>query len=126
MSTDYGALMKRLVADAIKNKMGGLTKTVTFRFFVSAGTYDPDTDSVTPVYEDVSDVVVVAAKPTFDDVTQRNVVFSDMKLLVPGTSIPKEPQTDTDMVIVNNEEWQVRKTVGVPGESLYLVFIHRT
>lgn len=123
---DYGDLLKRLVADAIQNKVQGLNKKVTFRFFVSAGQYDPETDSEAAVFNDVPDVVVIAAKPTFEDVTKRNVVFTDMKLLVPGTAIPKEPQTDTDAVIVDGEEWQVRKTVGVPGGSLYIVFIHRT
>jgi hypothetical protein len=122
---DYGALTRKLVEDAMR-KLPGLTKTITVHYFVSDGGYNAETDSNSPVYEDVSGVVCVAAKPVFADIEKHNVVFTDLKLIIPGKYLPREPQTETDQVTINGERWHVRKCVGVPGESVYLVYVHRT
>ncbi len=129
---DFGALTQNLVADAIKNKLPGLTKTVVLHYFVSDGGYDPETDSNSPVYDDVPDVVCVAAKPTFQDVQDHGAVFTDTKLIIPGKFVPKELQPETDKVSIIDkftqaaETWEVRKCVGVPGDSVFIVFVNRT
>jgi hypothetical protein len=119
---DYAALTQRLVFDAIKNKTKGLNKKVTFHFYVSEGEYDPESDTKAPVYKDVPDVVVIAAKPGFEDVKDSPIVRTDVKLLVPGLAIPQEPQVDVDKVTMNGALWDVKECIGVPGESLYIVF----
>jgi hypothetical protein len=123
---DYAALTQKLVADAIGNKLPGLTKTVTLHYFVSDGGYDAESDSNSPVYNDVTGVVCIAAKPTFADVQDHGAVFTDTKLVIPGTSMPAELQVETDKVTLDGKEWQVRKCVGVPGRSVFLVFVLRT
>jgi hypothetical protein len=89
---DYGELTKKLVADAIKNKLPGLTKTMTLHYFVSDGGYNAESDSNSPVYNDVPDVVCIAAKPTFADVQDHGAVFTDTKLIIPGKFMPAELQ----------------------------------
>lgn len=122
-------IIKQQVSNAFTNILGpgGLTESVTLRYFVSDGVYDVDTDTTTPVYNDVEEVLAVVAKPGFDDVKDHKVVFTDAKLIIPGPFLPSEPQVDTDKVIrANGEEWDIRKVVGVPGNSVWLVFIYRT
>ena len=123
---DYGALARRLVANAINTQLPGLTKEIVVRFYVSEGTYDPETDTTTPVYDDTDPFKVVAAKPTFEDVSDQSVNRNDTKLLVPGLSVPKSPRNDVDKVTMDGTEWNIRKVIGVPGDPLYLVFVHQT
>lgn len=122
---DYGELTRKLVADAIVNKLPGLTKTVTFHYWQSNGTYDEETDTTSAVYTDVPGIVCVGAKPTMADVEQRNAVFTDIKLIVPGTSLEISPRTDVDRVTIDGKLWNVRKCVEVPGKSVYLVFCNQ-
>jgi hypothetical protein len=128
---DYGALITNLVADAIGNKLPGLTKTVVLHYFVSDGGYNAETDSNSPVYNDVPGVVCIAAKPTFQDTQDHGAVFADTKLIVPGKFMPAELQPETDKITIINragvaEEWNVKKCVGVPGDGVFLVFVNRT
>jgi len=122
-------IIKQQVVNAFNNtlKPGGLTEDVTFKYYVSEGVYDVDADTKVPVYNDVTDVTVVKAKPSFDDTKGGEVIFTDAKLIIPGPFLPSEPQADTDKVILaNGEEWDIRKVIGVPGQGVWLVFIYRT
>lgn len=122
-------IIKQQVSNAFTNILapGGLTESVTVRYFVSEGVFDVEADTAEPVYNDVNDVVVVVTKPSFDDVKDHKVVFTDAKLVIPGPFLPAEPEVDTDKVIrANGEEWDIRKVVGVPGGGVWLVFIFRT
>jgi hypothetical protein len=119
---DYGDLARRLVMDAITKKVKGLNKKVTFHLYVSEGVYDANADATVPVYNNVEDVVVVAAKPGFEDVKGTVVLHSDVKLLVPGLAIPQEPKVDVDKVTLNGALWDIKKVIGVPGEALWLVY----
>lgn len=121
--------IKRIISNAFTNTLapGGLTESVTFKYFVSEGTYDVESDTTTPVWNDVADVTSVVAKPGFDDVKDHKVIFTDAKLIVPGPFLPSEPEVDTDKVVrANGELWDIRKVIGVPGSSVWIVFIYRT
>jgi hypothetical protein len=122
-------IIKRQIANAFTNTLGpgGLTESITVKYFVSAGDFDVEEDTAVPVFNDVEEVLAVVAKPSFDDVKDHKVIFTDAKLVIPGPFLPAEPQADTDKVIrANGEEWDIRKVVGVPGGSVWLVFIYRT
>ncbi len=122
-------IIKQQVSNAFTNILGpgGLTESVTVRYFVSAGVFDVDADTAVPVFNDVSDVLAIVSKPGFDDVKDHKVIFTDAKLIIPGPFLPTEPEVDTDKVIrANGEEWDIRKVVGVPGSSVWLVYIYRT
>lgn len=122
-------IIDQQIANAFNNilKPGELTEDVTFRYYVSAGTYDVEEDTQSPDYNDVEDVTVIVAKPGLDDMKDHGAIRSDAKLIVPGTFVPSEPEVDTDKVVrANGETWDIRKCVGVPGQGVYLVFIYRT
>jgi hypothetical protein len=125
----YNDLIKQQVSNAFKNILApnGLSEEITVKYFVSEGAHNVEDDTTETIYNEVKDVVVIVAKPGFDDVKNHGVVFSDAKLIIPGPFIPSEPQVDTDKVIrANGEEWDIRKVVGVPGGGVWTVFIYRT
>lgn len=122
-------IIKQQVVNAFVKTLapGGLTETVQFKFLTSAGVFNVEDDTTTAAYNTVPDVLAVVAKPGFDDTKNSNVIFSDAKLIIPGPFLPQEPEPDTDMVVrANGEEWAIRKVVGVPGQSVWIVFIYRT
>jgi hypothetical protein len=122
---DYKKLIQDQVAKAFELlKQGNLTKEAVVRYFVSEGKYDAETDKKPIVWDSTDPVTVIVVKPSYGDVKERNVVFTDAKLLVPGTAIPKEPDTDTDRVLMDGREWNIRKSVGVPGEGIYILFVN--
>lgn len=123
---DFGALTKKLVSDAILKQIPGLNRKVDFKLFVSQGAYNSMTDSYETVWNTITGVVVVGISPTYDEVTTLDVKATDMKLLVAGTSLPSVPQVDTDKVIIDGAEWDVKKTKEVPGGSLISVFVRLT
>lgn len=122
-------IIKQQVTNAFTNVLapGGLTESVTVRYYVSAGVFNVEDDVAEPVFNDVEDVLAIVAKPSFDDVKDHKVIFTDAKLVIPGPLLPAEPQADTGKVVrANGEEWDIRKVVGVPGSAVWLVFIYRT
>ena len=122
-------IIKQQVTNVFTNILapGGLTESVTFRYFVSPGVFNVEDDVAEPVFEDVEDVLAIVAKPSFDDVKDHKVIFTDAKLVIAGPLLPSEPQADTGKVVrANGEEWDIRKVIGVPGGSVWLVFIYRT
>lgn len=122
---DYGALAKKLVADAIMNRIPGLNRKATFALYNSAGVFDPEQGVTVPDTTIVPDVVCVLTRPEFKDVAGA-VVATDGKLLVPGTSLPRQPKPDVDIVTMAGEEWRVRDVKPVGEGALYIVFVYRT
>jgi hypothetical protein len=122
-------IIKQQVANAFTKTLapGGLTESITVKYYVSAGVFNVENDTAEPVWNDVEDVVSVVTKPGFDDTKNHGVLFSDAKLVIPGPFLPAEPQADTDKVVrANGEVWDIRKVVGVPGGAVWLVYIYRT
>lgn len=124
---DYKALIEGIVANVFTNLLPGLTVEITVRYFVSAGEYDEELDTINPIYRDKVCKNVVLAKPIFADVTERGAMFSDTKLIIPGLSLPDGmPDADTDRVLMpDGIEWNVRKTLGVPGDGAFFLFVNR-
>lgn len=121
-------IIQQQVSKAFTNILapGGLTESVTVKYFVSAGTFDVAADTAEPVWNNVAGVTAVVARPSADDAKNHAVLFTDAKLVIPGPFLPSEPQAETDKVIrANGEVWDIRKVVGVPGQSVWLVYIFR-
>lgn len=125
---NFADLIHQQINNAFQNILvpGGLTLDVTFKYFVSAGDYDPETDTTNPVFNDVAGVDVVETKITVDDMAEYAVLKTDKKLIVPGQYIPQDLEPEVDRVTYNSETWHIRKTVGVPGRGVFIVFIYRT
>jgi hypothetical protein len=92
-----------------------LTKTVVVRYFVSNGGYDAESDSYQNVYNDVAGVVCIAAKPTFADVSNYQVVHTSTKCIIPGKFLPSEAAARYRHVQIDGVWWQITKVVEVPG-----------
>lgn len=126
--TNFKNLIDQQVTRAFDSLLtpGQLTEAVTFKRFISAGQYDPVLDTTTVVWEDTP-VSAIVSKPTEDDMKDHGVIGSDAKLVFPGSKLTYDPETDTDKVVrANGELWDIRKTVGVPGRGVLIVFIFRT
>lgn len=123
---DYGALTRRLVAQAIGQNIPGLTIKIDFMFLLSDGAYDPETDTMGETYNEITDLTVTAVSPTMEDVTNYGITGKSKKLLVPGAAVPQEPRSDVDKVRIGDKLWNIAKVVGVPGDSLYIVFVKET
>ncbi len=126
---DFAKIIDRQITRAFDKMLapGGLTEEVTFKFFVSDGVYDVVSDTTSAEWDDVEDINVVVAKVSYDDMKDHGAVAADMKILVPASKLPAEPEADTDKVVrADGKEWDVRKTVGVPGRALYIIYIYLT
>lgn len=123
---NFKEIIDQQVANAFNNILapGGLTTSLTLSYLVSQGEYDPVTETTNPVMNDVSGIVAVLAKPAFEDVRDHGVSLTGGKLIVPGSFIPAEPNTDTDRAIFNGRSWNIHKCVGVPGQGIYLIFVN--
>lgn len=122
---DYGKLTRDLVADAIKNKLPGLNTTVVIHYLVAQGGYDAVSGTYANTTVDSDPIAVVAARPTMEDVQNYGVVATDVKLIVPGASVDHEINVKTT-VTMGGKKWDVKKATGVPGGSVWLVFVRKT
>ena len=121
-------ILSKQIASAFTGVLGkgGFTEDITVRYQVSAGEYDAETDTTSPVYNDVPVKNIIVAKPGADDIKDSSVLRTDAKLIIPGLGFT-EPEVDVDLVVrANGEEWDIRKTIGVPGGSVWIIFIYRT
>lgn len=106
---------------------GNLTEEVTFRFMGEAGEYNVETDSIDVSYVDVGGIHPIVGSPSEDDMRDNDVLKTDATLTLPTAKLPQKPAADTDKVIrANGELWDIRKVMGVPGESIYCIYIYRT
>ena len=133
--SDYKTLIDTIVADVFANRLPGLTVDIVIRYYISAGVYNAETDDESPVYENLYIPNVVKAKPTFEDVRDRGAVLNNTKLIVPGQQITREFKTEVDRVvvggklvdgvIVGRKDTNIAKVVGVPGDSVWLIYVNR-
>lgn len=122
---DYGQLSRDLVANAIQNQMPGLSTTVVLHFLVAQGGYDAASGTYTNTTEDTDPIPVVAARPTFDEVSNGQAVATDVKLLVPGKLLTREIDDETTATL-GGKLYRVKKGKGVPGGSLIIAFLRLT
>ena len=120
----------RAITDAFDNILGPgeLTEDMTMRYLVSIGDFDVEDDNQIVEVDDLPLTNIIVAKPTSDDMKKNtNVLGTDAKLIIPGTKLTRTPEADTDKVIrFTDQEWDIRKVVGVPGDGVVVVYIFRT
>lgn len=123
---DFGALTKKLVANAIMNRIPGLSSLIGIEFYIGETNYDPAADTALPQYTSVSNIVCVESGITMEDVSAYNTTAKSRKLLIPGVSVPQVPRSDVDKAILEGKEWNITKVKQVPGGSLLIIFIDET
>jgi uncharacterized cysteine cluster protein YcgN (CxxCxxCC family) len=102
-------------------QMGDVRLTVTYTR-VTSGAYDPATDSIINVTENVVVENCVGVRPNTREVEWFPADATTLKLLIAGTALPFAPTTE-DYVTINGARWEVRRVSSVPGNSLWMVYI---
>lgn len=122
---DYGQLSRDLVAAAIKDQMPGLSTTVVFHFLTEQGDYNAETGTYDNTVVDTDPIPVVAARPTFDEVSNGQAVATDVKLIVPGKFLTMEIDDETTATM-GGKLYRVKKGKGVPGGAVVIAFLRLT
>lgn len=104
------------------NQLGDLKDTVEYHHVV-AGSVDPVTDTQTNT-ETVETFQCVKTKLSDQELDYFPGPLVTERLLIPWnvlTTAPAEP----DYVVIAGVRWEVRRARGVPGESVWIVYIQQ-
>lgn len=121
--------MKAMIQGQVKNAMAmlkrmGLGEVLTY-YHVTTPAYDPTTGVVTDnatVYSGISAVLPGFSLEEKDDSV---VVLTDRKALIAYIDMPIEP-TDRDyFTTADGTKWEVKRSLGVPGDSLLKLHVRR-
>lgn len=116
---------QKAIEASFKGPLKEFLKEVTFEYFESEGDYDAENDTRTPVYNPVVVKEVPVVRPTIDEVNNLGVEINSSKIIIPGHYLPQELQP-SDRVLVAGQEALITKTIGVPGEVIYILFVRIT
>lgn len=114
------AQIKKLVQTAIA-KTGDLAESITY-VSVSPGSYNPTTDTMGGTDTSYAGVPCI--------LTNLNETESDwflpdqvtQKLIVAALDLPVTPKR-ADYVLIGGARWEVKRVKGVPGKSVWLIYI---
>lgn len=116
---------QKAIEAAFNGPLKEFMKEVTFEYFESEGDYDAENDTIQPVYNPIITRNVPVLRPTIEEVTKHGVEINTSKIIVPGQYLPKALEA-SDRVKVAGVEAPVSKTVGVPGDVVYILFVKIT
>lgn len=116
----FKSLIRNQVQNAFKI-LGDLAPEVTY-YSVDVGTYDPATDERGNV-ETPYTVRAVLARFKFGEVYDDVSVTTDYKALISAADLPVSPTENDYIVTADGKRYEVRKGLGVPGESLHIVHV---
>lgn len=98
----------------------GLLKLVTYNA-ITPGAYDPVTDTLaTSVVSYPINVIDSTRKQTEQDWS--TVIRESRKLTIEAAELGFYPSS-TDSVTIDGEDWNIMKVNGVPGDSIYIIFV---
>lgn len=121
----YRKLVTDLVADAVNSLIGDLNEIVTFQSF-TGNVYNPDTRKNTPTFTDVEDVATACYKFRADEKDTTVNVITDERCLIPSKNITGFVPKETDRIVKSTGEvWEAFRVKGVPGQSLYILYIRK-
>jgi hypothetical protein len=116
------ANIAKIVQNAFKTAQAaaGVLENITYQS-VELGAYNPTTDDHNITVTEHQFEAALArfkASEVYDDV----IVTSDFKCLFPALNLPVDVSTN-DRILVKGKTYEVRKSLGVPGESLHILHI---
>lgn len=103
---------------------GGLRITCDY-VSVVPGIYDPATNTIASTTTTVSNLQCVASKPNENEVDWSPADIVTQKLVIAALDLPFDPK-GSDYVTIGGVDWEVKRVVGVPGKSLWLVYIQES
>lgn len=121
----FKALIQGLVVDAI-DILDDLNKTFTYRQYLGQ-VYDPVSGQNVVTFNDIENVKAPFTKFKMDEVDNEVNTLTDTKAVVPALSLPgvTEPSENDVIITSEGERWNVRRLLGVPGESVFLIHVRR-
>lgn len=122
---DFVSIAEKNIIAAFKGPLKPFLKDVTFEYFLSEGEYDPETDTVSNAYETIGPKKVPCLRPTVEEMSNYGVESAHQKIIIPKSYVPREMQP-SDRIKIGQDEWTLAKTLGVPGEVVYIIFVKRT
>ncbi len=116
---------QKTIEAQFKGVLKEFLKEVTFEYLESEGEYDADNDTHNPVYNPSLTFEVPVLRPEVEETSKYGVEQDCSKIIVPGHYLPRELEA-SDRVLIAGEEATISKTVGVPGEVVYILFVKTT
>ena len=116
---------QKAIEASFKGPLKEFLKEVTFEYFESEGEYDAENDTVNPVYNPQITKLVPVLRPTIEEVTNHGIEVNTSKIIVPGHYLPRALEA-SDRVLIAGVEAPISKTVGVPGDVVYILFVKIT
>lgn len=113
-----------LVSDAFQI-IGDLTDAVTVTYVTGVGAYNPTNDTQAEVTNSRA-VQAVFSRFENNEIDDTVVVETDMKVLIPAKDVNMQEPDDEDYIVdPQGVKWNVQKSKGVPGKSLFIVHVRR-
>jgi hypothetical protein len=103
------------------NSLGDIPLAITYTY-VTPGTYDPLTDTLTSSTVVVTDVPAVNVKLKEQEMDWFPTDINTQKLLIAAVDLPNPPSA-SDYVTIASVRWEVKRVSRVPGDSLYILYI---
>jgi hypothetical protein len=122
--------MKAMIQKQVQNAMsmlGGmsLAENITY-YHVTTPTYDPETGVVTDNAQSFSNISAVLPGFSLDEKDDSVVVQTDRKALIAYNDLPIEPTENDYFTTAAGDKWEVKKALGVPGDSLHKLHVRRS
>lgn len=120
----YRKLVSDLVSQAVSSFIGDLKDVITYQHF-TGNAYDPDTRRNTPQFDVFTDVDASCYKFRADEKDSTINVVTDERCLIPSQHIPVTPKETDRITKADGTTWEVFRVRGVPGESVWILFIRK-
>lgn len=120
----YKKLLTDLVQQTIGTLIGDLKDTITYQSF-GGNVYNPDTRVNVPTLVSYPGVDTSCVKFRVDEKDSSVNVITDEKCLLPGANIPVIPKETDRILKADGTVWEVFRVRGVPGQSLWILFIRK-
>jgi hypothetical protein len=122
--------LRDVIQTQVKNALSllgreGLAEKITYTR-VTAAAYDPATGVVSPTSTSYASINAVLAGFAMNEKDDSVAVVTDRKALIAYTDLPFEPSDNDWFQTANGDRWEVRKVLGVPGDSLHKLHVRRT
>jgi hypothetical protein len=123
----FESLLKTQVQNVmdILGQQDGLAPEHTY-VQVNSSSYDPATGTVMNSETTYTDVPMVLASYTSEEIDDDKIVTTDQKAIIAANDLPVVPKVQDRIVLSDGTDYMVMDFNGVPGESLWIVQIRET
>jgi hypothetical protein len=122
----FKSLLEKQVGSVfdILGQVDGLAPNQTF---VESGgqTYNTTARTYTTSTTQHADIPMVLARFSVEEIDAEVVVTTDLKALIPAIKMPVSPSIGDKIITAAGETYAVQRSLGVPGDSLYILHVRR-